>query len=88
MTAQGYGRIATKYHKTLETLLTPHRGEVITPAHLRSYLRRNSRLSPEQVAWVLPSDHCVNHTNKGACECACTPGALFERVEHGRYRVL
>lgn len=38
--------------------------------------------------WIILSDHCINHTNKGACKCAKTELALFERVARGEYLVL
>lgn len=38
--------------------------------------------------WIILSDHCINRTNKGACKCAKTELALFERVARGEYRVL
>ena len=37
--------------------------------------------------WVIAADHCRNHTNSGACQCAQTENAIFERLGRNRYRV-
>ena len=42
----------------------------------------------DDLQWIMGSDHSRNHTNNGACECAKTALALFERVDRGKYRVL
>ena len=41
-----------------------------------------------QEQWIYPSDHCINHTNKGACYCAKTDKTIFERIGRGKYKVL
>lgn len=37
--------------------------------------------------FVYPSDHRINLTNEGACDCAMTDRALFERIRRGEFRV-
>jgi hypothetical protein len=37
--------------------------------------------------WILPSDHYKNHTNNGACYCAGTERAIFERIRRGVCKV-
>jgi hypothetical protein len=37
---------------------------------------------------VQPSDHCVNHTCEGACNCGLTDRAIFRRVSRGVYLAL
>ena len=83
-----YSEIAIKYHQALANAVRPLRGRVITPREMRDAL---VAAHPELASiqdWVLPSDHCQNHTNRGACGCATTTTALFERIGRGKYRVL
>ena len=79
---------ATKFHKQLEQALLPLKNLIVGPAQVRKVLAEKFPAREKDIDWILPSDHCVNHTNKGACECARSEAALFERVGHGKYRVL
>ncbi len=74
-----------RYHKQLADCMAAFKGqELSTHAIKKHFSARNPGLD---VAWVHPSDHCDNHTCKGACECARTDGAIFSKVGHGRYVV-
>lgn len=74
-----------RHHDELQALMQRHAGEILTSAQIKSLF---SKAYPAlKVDWVSPSDHCGNHTCKGACHCALTEGAIFTRVGHGTYEV-
>ena len=86
--ARSFSDSATRFHDALARALAGLQGqEIDRKLALTALLRKSPDLLP-QIDWILLSDHCSNHTNKGACECALTKGALLERISHGRYRVL
>ena len=75
-----------RHHKELKVSVANFKGQTLTAAFIKTNF---SKLYPNlDVAWVLPSDHCANHICKGACECAKTPNAIFERVARVKYLVL
>jgi hypothetical protein len=74
-----------KYHKELKSLMEQYRGKVLKTAEIK---RLFSEKYPKlDVSWVHPSDHCDNHTCKGACDCSETNDAIFSRVKHAYYLV-
>jgi hypothetical protein len=74
----------TQYHNDLASIMRPFQGQVLTTADITQ--RVQQALGREVAQWVQPSDHCINHTPEGACECAGTDRAVFERIERGRYQ--
>jgi hypothetical protein len=83
-----FSKIASKYHDQLAQAMGPFRGRVVRPREMRAALVADFPQLEGAQGWVLPSDHCRNRTNKGACRCATTDDALFERIGWGQYRVL
>ncbi len=83
-----YSRTANQYHNELTRAMQPLRGRCITPPKVREVLITKFPKLAKVQDWVRPSDHCCNHSNRGACGCANTKDALFERVKRGHYRVL
>ena len=79
---------AIKYHDYLERAMKPHQGNVLEKKTIIKILLAKFPELTEKSAWILPSDHCINHTNKGPCNCSMTSRAIFERVGFGKYRVL
>jgi hypothetical protein len=77
----------TKYHTQLKNLFQNRKGEKLTTAQIRDIVKSSSDLKTVE-SWVLPSDHCSNHSNRASCKCAGTPDAVFERLKRGHYRVL
>jgi len=75
------------YHSTYAAAMAPFRGNLMTKAEIDVAVAE-AIADPKVRQWLLPSDHCSNHSNDGACGCAQTDHAIFERVGHGRYRVL
>lgn len=75
-----------RYHSELENAMKPFKGQTLKASQIKAIF---SKAHPDcNVAWVSPSDHCHNHTCKGACHCSKTEGALFIRVAYGTYEVL
>ena len=79
---------STKYHNMLADAMVPYSGATLTKSTIEKVLAEKYPELKEKLDWVLPSDHCVNRTNKGACYCAETEKAIFERVGWGKYRIL
>lgn len=77
---------STKFHDGLKQAVTRHSGETLRTSQIKKIVESNPSLAAH-AQFVFPSDHCINHTNKGACYCALTEEAIFEKVRHGVYRV-
>lgn len=86
--SNGFTARVSRLHNRLAQVVGPMRGLTVEKADVdKAWLD----LFPEQsneTQWIILSDHCANRTNKGACVCAETELALFERLETGVYRVL
>ena len=76
----------TKYHNNLKNAVMRHSGEVLKTSQIKKIIEGDPSLAAD-AQFVFPSDHCIDHTNKGACYCAMTEEAIFEKVKHGVYRV-
>src|SRR5262245_11952785 len=76
----------TCLHDRLAQAMAPLAGEEVTQAQVQNaYAEAYPDAADRQ--WVQAPDHCIDHTCQGACECAQTRAALFERLGHNRYRV-
>ena len=78
----------SKYHRKLSEAMVPYRGKVLTNPEIRRILITSCPELKVKEDWILPSDHCRNHTCKGACYCSMSNEAIFDRVERGKYLVL
>jgi len=83
----GWEALASKYHRKLKEVMAPHKKNVMQTAQIKKIIEHVPELKGE-AQWIFPSDHCVNHTNKGACFCAETDDAIFKQIARGKYRVL
>jgi len=70
----------------LERAIAGYRGRLLRASEVADIVGSISGIGKD-AQFVYPSDHCVNHTNEGACDCAMTGRVLFERVRRGVYRV-
>ena len=84
----GFSDEVSKYHKKLLESMIPHRGQVLTNPEIRRILITKYPELEAKDDWILPSDHCRNHTCKGACYCSMSDKAIFNREGRGRYKVL
>ncbi len=82
----GWRSLATKYHDDLQRAVAKYKGKVLKTSEVADIVRAVPSLAKD-AQFVYPSDHCINRTNGGACDCAMTDRALFEHVQRGEYRV-
>lgn len=60
-------------------------GKILSTSELNLLFRQ---FYPEKdISFMQPSDHCINKTNKEACCCAETKGALFVYIKRATYKV-
>lgn len=75
-----------KHHDELKEAVKPHIGLELSYSSIQSiFSEKHPTLN---VAWVQPSDHCDNHSCKGACDCSETGIAIFSKISKGNYLVL
>lgn len=78
----------SKRHNRLAQVVGQLRGQTVKKADVKKIWISTFPELANDFQWVILSDHCINHTNKGACKCAKSELALFERVKRGYYLVL
>ena len=83
----GWEAVASKFHDKLKKAMIPYKNNVMQTAQIKKIIERVPEFEGQE-QWIYPSDHCANHTNKGACFCAETKDALFEKIIRDKYRVL
>lgn len=83
----GFEKLASKFHDKLEEVMRPYKNQVLQTARIKNIIETVHDFRGQE-QWIYPSDHCNNHTNKGACYCALTEDAIFEKIARGQYRVL
>ena len=77
---------STRFHDGLKQAMASRSGETLRTSQIRRIVESVPNLV-DHADWVYPSDHCINHTNKGACRCALSEEAIFEKIGYGKYRV-
>ena len=83
----GWEKFATEFHDRLEEVMIPYKNDVLKTSEIKTIIEKVPEFHGKE-QWIYPSDHCSNHTNKGACRCALTEDAIFKRMKRGLYRVL
>ncbi|MFH1079442.1 MAG: hypothetical protein V1766_04130 [Pseudomonadota bacterium] len=83
----GWEKFASKFHDELDMVMSPYKNNVLKTAKIKSIIQSVPTFK-RQEQWIFPSDHCINHTNKGACYCAMTENAIFSQIARGKYRIL
>jgi len=83
----GWEKFASKFHDKFKEEMTHYKNKVLRTAEIKEIIENTNDFRGNE-KWIQASDHCKNHTNKGACYCAETEEALFERIGWGQYRVL
>ena len=83
----GFEKFASKFHNKLKEVMVPYKNKVLQTARFIEIIEKVHDFRGQE-QWIYPSDHCKNHMNKGACYCAETDDALFEKIARGQYRVL
>lgn len=82
----GWRAVAAKFHEDLRRAVAEYKGVVLKAYEVNAIARLHPSMAKD-AQFIQASDHCVNHTNDGACDCALTDKAIFERVGHGEYLV-
>jgi hypothetical protein len=77
---------SARFHDDLKNAMQSHQGRELETSDIRKLIKKEPTLA-HNVQLIYPSDHCINHTNKGACSCAQTDGAIFMRLRKGLYRI-
>jgi len=77
----------SKYHDKLFRVMSSHIGETLKTARIKGILITSCPELRGEEQWIYPSDHCINHTNKGACTCIMNENAIFEKIVRGKYKV-
>lgn len=75
-----------RHHDEIRENFVEFSGSTLTTKAIKSIIKLKMPAFDE--SWIHPSDHCINHTCKGACECAKTDSAIFERMGRGLYKVI
>jgi hypothetical protein len=75
-----------KYHTQLQQVMTQYKGQILTTSQITSIFKQ--AYPHLDIRFMQPSDHCINHTNQGACDCSLTQNAIFKYIQRGLYLVL
>ena len=84
----GFTEEVSKYHKKLSDAMVPYKGQIVTNQKIRKISRSFDPELKAKEDWIFPSDHCRNHTCKGACYCSLSEEAIFDKIGWGKYLVL
>lgn len=84
----GLTKKVASFHDPLASAVAGSRGQELTQSQIEQAYRQSFPERADDIQWIHAADHSRNHTNTGACICAQTDAALFERVAFNRYRVL
>jgi hypothetical protein len=77
----------SKTHAALVRALAGKSGQTLTTAEIRALVEERVPEIGQNIQWLFPTDHCDNHTVKGACECSQTKDAPLSRVSRGLFQV-
>ena len=80
-------KFASTFHDYIVEAMDNHKGQVLRTGEILKILINKFPELEIRKDWIQPPDHCINHTNKGACYCAEKDTAIFEKVTRGKYRV-
>lgn len=87
MKSQGdWSDVATQWHEPLLNAMAGFKGSKMTTAKINEVIGKIPSVG-NSAKFIQPSDHCLNITNRGACSCAETDGAIFEQIYRGLYLV-
>jgi len=78
----GWRVTSARFHDGLKQAMSRYRNSELTTAEIRKIVEHTPGLA-DHAQFIYPSDHCINHTNKGACWCALTDKAIFKRIRRG-----
>jgi hypothetical protein len=81
-----WSNVAAQWHEPLLNAMVGFKGTKMTTAEINKVIGKIPNIG-NSAQFIQPSDHCLNSTNRGACSCAETDGAIFEKLHRGLYLV-
>lgn len=79
-----------KFHSYLLNAMSLYKGQDLSRSEILKILRERYPELEEKIekGWIHPTDHCINHTCKGACDCSISEDAIFKRIKRGMFHIL
>lgn len=77
----------TQTHEALVRALKGKSGQILRTAEIRKLVKERAPEIGQNIQWLFPTDHCDNHSVRGACRCAKTEDAPLSRVSRGLFLV-
>ena len=84
----GWTKTVSRFHNDLKLVMEPYQGRQLRTNEIAKIVLDTPTLAHD-AQFIFPSDHCINHTNKGACVCALHGEGepIFEKIKHGLFLV-
>lgn len=84
----GWTKNVSRFHNNLNSAMEPYQGRQLMTREIAKIII-DSPILAHDAQFIFPSDHCINHTNKGACVCALHGDGepIFEKIKRGIYLV-
>lgn len=82
----GWTMTSSRFHDELKQAMEPYQGKQLTTAEINNILKSVPGLS-QNARFIQPPDHCKNVKNFGACTCAPTDKAIFDKLQRGLFYV-
>jgi hypothetical protein len=82
----GWTMTSSRFHDELKKAMLPYQGKQLTSAEINNILKSVSGLA-QSAKFIQSTDHCRNVKNFGACTCANTDKAIFDKLQRGLFYV-
>jgi hypothetical protein len=82
----GWTSTASRFHDELKQAMSPYQGKKLTTAEISNILKSVSSFA-QHARFIQATDHCRNVKNFGACACAHTDKAIFDKLQRGLFFV-
>ena len=84
----GWTKTVSRFHNGLKLAMEPYQGRQLRTNEIAKIVLDTPSLAHD-APFIFPSDHCINHTNKGACVCALHGEGepIFEKIKRGLFLV-
>jgi hypothetical protein len=82
-----FTKATTQTHDAIVRALAGKKGQTLRTGEIRKLVEERVPEIGKNIQWLFPTDHCDNHTVKGACRCAKTEDAPLSRISHGLFLV-
>jgi hypothetical protein len=77
---------SSRFHDELKRAMMPYQGKQLATAQINNILKSVPGLA-QNARFIQPADHCRNVKNFGACTCAHSDKAIFEKLQKGLFHV-